>query len=181
MLYIAGLAAIVLIAFVAYLVAAVFLAKLIFLLFAGVAAALYVGIFLALSQAFGPDGFVGAALGSLALGTALLFLIGKAYQSAEAEKKRVAEQARIEAAAELARAEAERARAAEQARAEATALRMQAEAEKAAKKKAGCPCGSGRPFEDCHGMTIRSAAENVVLPSLKKGWQSIVTTINNKL
>ncbi len=181
MLFIVGLALILLAAFVAYLVFAVFVAKLIFIFFAGIAAALYFAIFLALNAALGPENFVGAVGGSLVIGTALLLMIAKAYRHAEAEQARLAEEARAEAAAAVLRAQADKVRAAEQARAEQAALRLQVEAANAAKQKADCHCGSMRPFEECHGMTLRSAAEAVLLPTLKKGWKSVITSINNKL
>jgi hypothetical protein len=181
MLFIGVILVLLLLAFVAHLVATYFIMKLMLVAFAIAAAVMYFGIYLGLYSIFGDANAIAEMGGSLVIGTSLLLAAGWVYRQSKAEEARLAEEARAEAAAAVLRAEAEKARAAEQARAEEAALRLQAEAAKAVKQKADCPCGSNRPFEDCHGFTFRSAAETVLLPPLKKGWKSLITSINNKL
>lgn len=190
-LLIFGLGVLLLVAFLACLAWAAFAVIAVFVAFAVVAVVLYGALFFGLYAAFGDVNTGPELLGAFLIGSTILALMVKSYNQAEKERELAEEKARAEAAAAIVRAAEEKARVAEEerlakvradeaGRAEKAAARLQAEAEKAARQKSGCPCGSGRTFDECHGMTMRSAFDTAVTPHLKRGWEAIVAMTKAK-
>ncbi len=162
MLFVFGLVVILLVAFLAYLVAVYFIMKLMAVVVAGVAAALYLTIYLGLHSVYGEANVGAEILGSFAIGTAILAVASWAYRNEKAEKAK--------------------SWAADKAQADQVDAILRAEAAKAAKPDAWCPCGSHRPFKECHGSEAsRAVNSEPIAETLKRTWTSLASMLTGKV